>query len=132
MRDGDGAQSGHIPGLSPPAPLAHCPHTGPLIAHLPLSSVAAGTPCVPSLGSLCALALSRLGSSMGVHIAYACPQVLCPHADHTCACLPQLPAAAMTCQPAPSSLQMMAGTVVQHAVMPNPGLPAVGVQVGAM
>lgn len=53
--------------------LAHGSHTGPLTAHLPMSPLAAGTACVPSLGSLCAPALARLGSSVGVHAACACP-----------------------------------------------------------
>lgn len=46
-------------------------HTGPQIAPLPVSPLAAGTPCLPSLGSLCALALARLGSSVGVRAACA-------------------------------------------------------------
>lgn len=47
--------------------------------------------------------------------------------------LTRVPPTAPSCSRPPSllpALQMMAGTVVQHTVMPNPGLPAVGLSMG--
>lgn len=97
--DGDSARrhrhsQGHIPGLSPHAPLAHWPgsHTGPLIAPLPVSPRAAGAPLV----SL-ALVPHVLGKQCG------CPCSLCmttgpvpPDSSHvsppapSCSCPPSL------------------------------------------
>lgn len=64
-----------------------------------------------------------LGSSVGVRAACACPHTTPVRASHSSQLQPPS-------QPAPSSLQMMAGTAAQHTVMPNPGLPAVGVPKG--
>lgn len=131
--DGDLARrhrhsQGHIPGLSPHAPLAHWPgsHTGPLIAPLPVSPRAAGHPWCPFPWFPMCSSSCVLGEQCG------CPCSLCmttgpvsPDSSHVC--LPQLPAAAAL----PACFQLSADDSRDcSTVMSNPGLPAVGVPMG--
>lgn len=131
--DGDLARrhrhsQGHIPGLSPHAPLAHWPgsHTGPLIAPLPVSPRAAGHPWCPFPWFPVCSSSCVLGEQCG------CPCSLCmttgpvsPDSSHVC--LPELPAAAAL----PACFQLSADDSRDcSTVLSNPGLPAVGVPMG--